>query len=86
MNMNILTILLKVTTDNAMNSVVILFFLILVLCIVSIEARGIWGSKRRREEAERASGEETQEAEVDVGGFEATRRRFEVSIQTLCLL
>ncbi len=69
-----------------MDSIVVLFFLILVLCIVNIEARGIWGSRRRREEVERASEEERQEAEVPVGGFEATRRRFEVIICNLCLM
>ena len=69
-----------------MNSIVVLFFIILVLCIVSIEARGIWGSKRRREEVERTTTDETQEAEVDVGGFEASRRRFEVDDRTVCFI
>lgn len=44
---------------------------------MNIEARGIWGSKRKREEVERAYEEEAQETEVDVGGFEASRRKFE---------
>ena len=65
------------------NEIVYKTLVMLLLCILyaSVEGRGIWGNKRRREEVERnaeAAGGVEIEEEVMARGFEATRRQAQV--------